>query len=289
MNDVSPIYSSGSTYAALTIANTGTGVSATNSNSLYTSSDFRRSTATTYSTSTATAARRFRLVSCRLKVTSLASSTANPGEMIGVVTPTHESMVGMSFDNISSFPGHARIIGERGNSIELYYTPVWKSEYEYHNIVDTNVYPAGQEKAAARFILDTSAIQENPQAAYGQYNSTSPGLANETNAYQPFMGVVLGGADEVPFMVEIDANYEVIGLNVGQLASPSLFNPLALDGAKKATAVLPKAGATNKGEKSLGEKIVAQLPKVMKFVENALVDALPAPIRVGYDFIRDLF
>ncbi len=282
-NDSAAIYHSTSTYAGLVITNSGTGVSTQNSNSLYLIDDFRRNSTYQSTSTNATAGRRVRLVSCKMRVESMASTVANFGEMAGLVTPTHESLVGMTFENMNTYPDTVRITGKQGNAIELFYTPVWKSETEYHNYSDNSI--TSTDKDAAKFILDPAAMQVPSSAAYAQYSNVSSAVANECNCYQPFMGVIFDGAEEVPFRVEIDANFEIIGLNVGQLATPSPYGPKQLEEAKRVMGVAPKA-ASGTG-RSFGQKILDQVPKLLKFAEDQLLGMLPAPIRTGYDFIKD--
>jgi hypothetical protein len=284
VNNSDAIYTTTSAYTGLVVTNTGTGVVTQNSNSLYLVSDFRRSSTNSLSTTNLTAGRRFRLVSCRVRVESMASTVANFGEMVGLVTPTHESVVGMTFEALNTFPEAARITAKQGNAIELFYTPVWKAESEYHNFVDSNA--ASVTKDGCRFLLDPAAIQSLTAATYAQYAPNSVGVSNECNAYQPFMVVCFSGSEEIPFRVEIDANFEVIGLNVGQLATPSPYAPKALEEAKKVMSVAPTTVA---GEgRSLGQAVLAQVPKLARFAEEQIMRMLPAPIESGYELMKNL-
>lgn len=278
------------TFTGNTIVNTGTGIATQESNSVYTVSDLRRSGTYTLSTSNATAGKRFRLVSCRLRVTSLASSTAVPGEMIGLITPTHESMQAMTFNDLSTYPENKSIIAERGNSIELYYTPVWKSEYEYHACVDSNA--ASVTKDACRFIFDASAVPASFGAAYAQYSPMTSGVSNECNAYQPFMGVIVSGAatgTPCAFQVVIHANFEFIGAQIGQLATPSPYSSRMLDEAKMVSAVAPSVSATRDGETPFGQKASSFPGKLLDMAMNvASGQFLPAALDAA-SLIADLF
>lgn len=281
---------SAGTFTGNTILNTGTGITTMDSNSVYTVSDLQRSGTYTINTSNTTAGKRFRLVSCRVRVTSLASSTAVPGEMIGLVTPTHESMQAMSFNDFSTYAENKSIIAERGNSIELYYTPVWRSETEYHAMVDANAAVAVKDRC--RFMFDSSAVMANFGAAYVQYQPVTSGVSNECNAYQPFMGVLVSGAatgTPCSFQVVIHANFEIIGAQIGQLATPSPYSSRMIEEAKAVSSVAPLVSTASDGMSHFGQK-AATFPR--RLLDMALSAAsgqfVPAALDAA-SLIADLF
>lgn len=286
VNDSGAIYHTQATYAGLTITNQGTGVTTANSNSLYITDDFRRSSTNSPSTTNVTATRRTRLVSCMMRVESMASTVSNFGEMVGLITPLHESLVGMTFENICSFPESVRILAKQGNAIELYYTPVWPSEYLYHSYSDAS--EQAVDKDALQFTLDPSGSFKNIGGTYALNGSVANGVGNACNAYQPFMGVMFSGSEEIPFRVEIFANFEVIGLNVGQLATPSPYNSRALDQAKQLSAVAPRAIPTTDGFRDAGSGVIQAAPRLLQFAEDALMGTLPTPVRMGIDLLKTL-
>jgi hypothetical protein len=202
-----------------------------------------------------------------MRVTSLASSIANFGEMVGLVSPTHESLVGCTFEELGTFPGHSRIIAKQGNVIELFYTPVWNSEYEYHNYMPSDYTTSN---AMCQFSLDSSAVPILSAAAYAQYDAVSMRTSNITSTAQPFMAVMFGGSEEIPFYVEIDCNYEAVGLNIGQLASPSPYNSVALTKAQEVVSVLKKGGASAADTPTFGAKVLGALPKLVNIGTDLL-------------------
>jgi len=286
--DSNAIFWSGANYAGNTITNAGTGVFTGNTNSSYNVAGYRRNGTNSINASSFSAGKRIRLVSCVMRVESMASVVSNFGEMAGLVTPLHESLIGHIFDNLTTYKGHTRVLAKQGNAIELYYTPVWPSELQYHNLSDTNDAAAAVD--ACRWIMDPTGHQYLVGATYTQYSGATNTVSNECLAWQPFMGVIIGGCESgIPFRCDIECNYEITGYNVGQLATPSPYSATQMNDTRTISSVAPTAMSAESGTPAgLGNSIINAAPKLLKLAEDVAFGMLPPPLSALAQSIKGL-
>jgi hypothetical protein len=207
--------------------------------------------------------------------------------MVGLIHPLHETLVGNSFEKLATYPGHARLTGERGNVMELFYTPVWKSEREYHQALPSEVHV--DDNGSMQWWLDGSSVRWFPNASYNQDDTPMSSIVDLCSTRQPFMVVMLDGGDENASYVEIDATFEVVGVDVGQLATPSPNLPAAMATQQQLSAYLPTAGASKPSGKTFGEKVIAALPAVAQTVSKIATGDVIGALSHGASSFANLF